>query len=144
MIKKLIITLVVVVLIFAGYKFLEYQGVFEGDIPLAPIEATETHGAYQMYSPELLARAETGKVIIFFYATWCPSCRSLDRDIRGNINDVPSDVTILIADYDNSADLKQKYGITTQHSFVQVDAEGNELNKWFGHPTLELILEELK
>lgn len=144
MAKKLIITIVVLAVLIAGYKYLEFRGVFEGDIPLAPIEATETHGAYEMYSPEKLSRAETGKVVIFFYATWCPSCRSLDRDIRGNIDNIPSDVTILIADYDNSAELKQKYGITTQHSFVQVDANGNELNKWFGHPTLERILEELK
>lgn len=144
MIKKLIITVVVIALLFVGYKFLEFHGVFEGDIPLVPIEATEVHGAYEPYAPEKLARAETGKVLIFFYASWCPSCRTLDRDIRGNIDNIPSDVTILIADYDNSAELKQKYGITTQHSFVQVDAQGNELNKWFGHPNLESLLEELK
>ena len=39
-------------------------------------------------------------------------------------------------------ELKQKYGITTQHTFVQVDADGNEVAKWTGSLTADEIAEQ--
>lgn len=70
--------------------------------------------------------------IIFFAAKWCPSCNTLDQDIQNNLSQIPSNVTIFNADYDQEQDLKVKYGVTIQHTLVQVDQNGNLINKWTG------------
>ncbi|MEZ4156816.1 MAG: thioredoxin family protein [Candidatus Paceibacterota bacterium] len=97
---------------------------------------------YQEYSEEALASVEGP--VLFFHAVWCPTCKSLDNDIMANLSDIPSDVTILKVDYDSYTDLKKKYGVTTQHTLVQVDNEGNLINKWLGSPTLEALLAKVQ
>ncbi|NCS87109.1 hypothetical protein CO050_00135 [Candidatus Roizmanbacteria bacterium CG_4_9_14_0_2_um_filter_38_17] len=52
------------------------------------------------------------------------------QSVQTNFGKIPSDVTILKTDYDTATDLKAKYNITMQDSFVQVDNEGNEISKW--------------
>jgi hypothetical protein len=42
-------------------------------------------------------------------------------------------------DYDTSNDLKTKYGVTYQHTFVQIDSSGNAITKWVGGDTAALI-----
>ena len=97
---------------------------------------THGGGSYIAYSPEKIALAQTGKVVLFFHAAWCPTCRALDADIRAHLKDIPAGVTILDVDYDTSGVLKQKYGVTYQHTLVQVDAAGKQLAKWSASPTL--------
>ena len=64
-------------------------------------------GSYESYAPEKLAFAETGNVVLFFHASWCPSCRALEKDIKENLGVIPTDLRILKVDYDNSKELKQ-------------------------------------
>lgn len=97
-------------------------------------------GAYEVYSADKLAKANDGKVVLFFRASWCPTCKAADADIRAHLGAIPGNVTILDVDYDTHADLKKKYGVTYQHTFVQVDAQGNALKKWSGSPTLAAIV----
>lgn len=101
-------------------------------------------GVYEAYSAEKLARAESGDVVLFFHASWCPYCRALDTDIEKNLNNIPENVSILKVDYDKEADLKKKYGVTYQHTFVQVDKDGNMIKKWSGSATLARLLAEIK
>jgi peroxiredoxin len=89
-------------------------------------------GSYESYAPEKLARANEGDVVLFFRADWCPTCRAADADIRANLSDIPAGLTILDVDYDTATALKQKYIVTYQHTFVLVDAAGNQLAKWSG------------
>ena len=35
-------------------------------------------------------------------------------------------------DFDTVTDLRREYGVTQQHTFVQVGADGEELAKWTG------------
>lgn len=98
---------------------------------------------YQAYGQDKLAFANDGNVVIFFRASWCPSCKALDESIKANINTIPENLLILDADYDVETEMKQKYGVTTQHSLVQVDAEGNMIQKWAGGSTLDSIVEKL-
>jgi|GEM_PF-243068 len=93
--------------------------------------AMQTAGSYEDYAPEKLAKANTGKVVLFFYATWCPTCRAADKALTGAPS-IPAGLTILKADYDTQTALKKKYGVTTQDTFVQVDAQGTMLKKWSG------------
>jgi thiol-disulfide isomerase/thioredoxin len=63
------------------------------------------------------------RTVLFFNAAWCPSCRSTDGEINQNLSKIPSDLLILGVDYDSAKDLKVKYGVTSQHTFVLVDAQ---------------------
>lgn len=110
----------------------------------AAATATIRKGSYEKYDQSKLAYAKDGKVVIFFRAGWCPTCQGIDSDIKAHLGDIPNNVTILDLDYDNSTVLKQKYGVTYQHTFVQVDANGNLIKKWSGSPTLESLLAQVQ
>jgi thiol-disulfide isomerase/thioredoxin len=100
-------------------------------------------GSYETYAPAKLAKAGSGDVVLFFRASWCPTCKALDSDIQANLSDIPGDVTILDVDYDTETDLKKKYGVTYQHTLVQVDADGNLIKKWSGSPTLDSLISQI-
>lgn len=102
-------------------------------------------GSYESYSASKIALATaTHDVVLFFRASWCPTCIAVDKDIRANVSAIPESLTILDVDYDNSTELKKKYGVTYQHTFVQVDAQGNLIKKWNGSPTLASLVTEVK
>lgn len=115
----------------------------EGDTMMKEGEAMMA-GQYIPYAADKLALAETGKVVLFFRASWCPTCKAVDADIKAHLKDIPKDVTILDVNYDDSTALKQKYGVTHQHTFVQVDAKGNLITKWSASPTLAAIVTNIK
>ncbi len=77
--------------------------------------------------------------VLFFAASWCPTCREADKNLTAAQDDLPAGLTVVKVDYDSATDLRQKYGVTVQHTFVQVDADGNELAKWVGSYTPEEI-----
>ena len=99
---------------------------------------------YEPYAADKIAFAKTGKVVLFFHAPWCPYCRSADADITKNLSAIPSGLLVLKTDYDSSVDLKKKYGVTYQHTFVQVDEKGNMITKWSGSSTLADLVSHLK
>jgi thiol-disulfide isomerase/thioredoxin len=73
-------------------------------------------GVYEAYNPEKIAMAEHNKVVLFFYAPWCPTCQSVDKEINANPASIPKSLIILKTDYDSMKDLKKKYGVTYQHT----------------------------
>lgn len=99
--------------------------------------ATNTTGAgsYSDYDQAKLANALTGKVVLNFSAPWCPICREADKNFKAS--KTPDGLTLLKVDYDSSTALKRKYGVTYQHTFVQVDKDGNLLKKWSGSTTYD-------
>lgn len=117
---------------------------FQNEETLNSNAANVVVGSYESYAPEKLAYTETGNAVLFFQASWCPTCRALDKDIKENLSNIPADLKILTVDYDNSQELKQKYGVTTQHTLVQVDKDGNMISKWSGSPTLLSLVAQIK
>lgn len=97
-------------------------------------------GSYKDYSSELVAseQAAGNKVVLFFHAPWCPFCKAADKAFKENLNEIPTGVTILKTDYDSNTELKKKYGVTYQHTFVQIDNQGNTVTKWNGGDIAEL------
>ncbi|QQS60321.1 redoxin domain-containing protein [Candidatus Falkowbacteria bacterium] len=91
-------------------------------------------GMYGNYSESTVAeeQAKGNKVVLFFYAPWCPFCRSADQAFNNRTSEIPSGVTVLKTDYDSNSDLKKKYAVTYQHTFVQIDTDGNGISKWTG------------
>ncbi len=106
--------------------------------------SVNTSGTYESYADSKLAKAEVGDVVLFFRASWCPTCRRLDKDIKENLSNIPSTLTILDVDYDNSKALQQKYGVTYQHTLVQVDKDGNLIKKWSGSPDLDALVSQVQ
>jgi thiol-disulfide isomerase/thioredoxin len=101
-------------------------------------------GLYAPYEASKLAMANSGDVVLFFKASWCPSCRALDSHIKANLESIPSGLTILELDYDTATTLKQQYGVTTQHTLVQVDANGKLIKKWNGGSTVASIVDQIQ
>jgi len=97
-------------------------------------------GNYETYSAEKLARADTGKVILFFHASWCPTCRAHDSEIMKNLESIPGGVHILKLNFDTETELRKKYGVTVQHTLVQVNSSGDQITKWSGGNTLASVL----
>lgn len=95
------------------------------------VDAWASTGSYAPYTADAVANA-SGKVVLAFFAEWCPSCVAADKDLMANGGDIPSDLTVLKVNYDDSDDLKEKYNITAQHTFVQVDSAGELIKKWRG------------
>ncbi|MEO5691317.1 MAG: thioredoxin family protein [Candidatus Saccharimonadales bacterium] len=98
-------------------------------------------GSYTAYDQAKLANAEKGDVVIFFHAGWCPKCRESDKNFTADAT--PDGLTLLKVDYDNSTELKQKYGVTMQHTYVQVDKDGNEIKQWNGSYTYDDLKSQL-
>jgi thiol-disulfide isomerase/thioredoxin len=121
---------------------MEKTSVMEGgDVDAMPNdEVMMKVGSYEAYSADKLARAEIGDVVLFFHASWCPSCRGLNANIESNLKSIPEGVSILKLNYDTETELKKKYGVTTQHTLVQVDANGNMIKKWSGGGSLDAVL----
>lgn len=115
------------------------QGMMEGEESVMM-----SGGTYEAYDASKLAMADTGDVVLFFHASWCPTCRALDSDIMENSENIPAELTILKVDYDERGDLKKQYGVTTQHTMVQVDAQGNEITKWVGSNTLAELTSQVQ
>ncbi len=104
----------------------------------------ESYREYSKDSFEVNAGKKTR--MLFFYADWCPTCRPVDADIKANLDKIPKDVEIIRVNYnDTSTDsdeekLAAKYGITYQHTFVQIDSAGNEVTKWNGGDFDKLVM----
>lgn len=108
------------------------------------VELEAKAGSYLSYDPIFLGRAKTGKVVLFFKAGWCHTCQDVDVDITARLNEIPVGTTILKVDYDGAAELRKKYGVTYQHTFVQVDESGAMIKKWSGSPTLADLSAEIQ
>jgi thiol-disulfide isomerase/thioredoxin len=116
----------------------------ETEVAVDPVVTTAAAGSFTDYDPALLANAESGDVVLFFHASWCPSCRALENDLNENLSEIPGDVTILQVDYDSATELKRQYGVVRQHTLVRVDADGNEIGKLTGLTnTLDQVLAQL-
>jgi thiol-disulfide isomerase/thioredoxin len=104
---------------------------------------TKQPGSYLTFedyeaSKERFADAD---VVLFFNANWCSTCKIARDNIESNLESIPSNLAIVVVDFDNETYLRKKYGVTIQHTFVQIDKDGNLLAKWAGSTTAEEIAE---
>ena len=105
--------------------------------------AMTTEGAWvdqADYEADAAAFHESGDVVLFFNASWCPTCQSTVKSL--DAEGVPAGLTVVSVDYDAATELKKQYGITVQHTFVQVDEAGTELAKFTGSTSGEDIAEQ--
>ncbi len=81
----------------------------------------------------------TSKRVLFFAASWCPTCRGADAEFKAKLSEIPKDVVIYKTDYDLETALKKKYGISHQHTFVYVNAKADAIKKWSGGAIAEIL-----
>lgn len=100
---------------------------------------------YVPYSKEVLDETTDKRRVLFFYASWCPQCIPADKNFQANSGQIPKDVVLIRVNYnDPETDAEEKalateYGVTYQHTYVQIDASGNEVAKWNGGQIEELL-----
>lgn len=124
----------------AGSQPMPVEAAIPTGEPLAD-DAVETAGSYVTLSDYAADKAayDEGTVVLFFHASWCPTCKTTEENLNADPASIPEGLAIVKIDFDDSDDLRQRYGVTTQHTFVQVDADGNELAKWSGTLTAQGI-----
>ncbi len=114
------------------------DGVIEGVFDNGTTTKEIVEGEYSAYSENKVSRANDGaKVVLFFNASWCPTCQSVDRELTSS--EIPEGLLILSVDYDSYITLKKEYEVTYQHTFVQVDGDGNMIKKWSGGDLKNII-----
>lgn len=102
---------------------------------------TATAGSYitlDQYRQNQAAYAQNN-VVLFFNASWCPSCQRAVKNLDGAKSNFPAGLTVVSVDYDENSALKKEYGVTTQHTFVQIAPDGAAIKKWSGSETVEAI-----
>lgn len=102
-------------------------------------DAAQSVSRYISYSKDTYDQAAAKKRVLYFHATWCPICKVVDEELTEKADQIPSGTVVLKTDYDSETELKKKYGVTYQHTFVQVDAEGKKVTAWNGGGVRELM-----
>ena len=81
--------------------------------------------------------------VLFFHASWCPICKSANQTLATWYSDGKGLLTVYKIDYDNEKMLKQKYGVTYQHTFVKINGNGNVIKSVTG-PSDDVLKDLLK
>lgn len=104
--------------------------------------ASQSYITYDQYQASKDKYADS-KVVLFFNAKWCPACRAINEALTSDPGKIPTKTTVVSVDYDQHTDLRQRYGVTTQHTFVQIDTNGEETRQWVS-TSVDALLKELQ
>ncbi len=103
-------------------------------------DTPDANGSYTVYSESAVSSALAAgkKVILFFHAPWCPTCKAADANFLKET--APVNTIVFKTDYDSNVALKKKYGVTYQHTFVSLNTDGSLKKKMSGADTFaELV-----
>jgi len=146
--KALLFIVLIAVAVGAGYTLLPRSPQPQPEQAAADVirpaeqestPAPVTDSRYVPYSETAFARSAGKRRVYFFHAVWCPTCKAANEDFTANEDRIPSDVVVLKTDYDTQTELKKRYNITYQHTFVQVDTDGNQVAFWSGGGVDDLL-----
>lgn len=111
-----------------------------------PDESTASAaGRYLSYDEYQASSAEFkgSDVVLFFNADWCSTCKLARDNFQASLNQIPNDLTLVVVDFDTAVDVKKKYGVTFQHTFVHISDSGASLHKWSGSVSFTEIVEQI-
>ncbi len=151
----LIFSVLAVILIGSGYFIIQNKSTPSLSDSHTPTNIT-TNGTsnnsankvtegYLSYSTSILTQTKDRKRILYFYANWCPICRPADVEFKANQDKIPSDTVVIRVNYNDSdtdgeeKQLAQQYGVSYQHTYVQIDENGDEVTRWNGGALKELL-----
>ena len=104
--------------------------------------ATGQYISYDEYQASS-AKFKGSDVVLFFNADWCSTCKLARDNFQASLDQIPNNLTLVVVDFDNSIDLKKKYGVTYQHTFVHISDSGASLHKWSGSVSFTEIVEQI-
>lgn len=150
MVKKLFfITLVVLGILGAIWTMRQQAGaapstaeVSQTPQPTAasqPSQINQDQLRYVEYTPSLYAQLANRRRVLFFAAGWCGTCQQAELDFEKRSAELPPDVTVFRVNYDAEKELNRKYGVTSQHTFVVVDGQGNMVEIWNGGDVDDIV-----
>ena len=114
-------------------------------IAVNPPKETSNSNKYVEYSRAAYDESAHQRRVLFFYADWCSTCRPADASLQKNVDRFPNDLVVIRVNYNDNAtdqeekELAAKYGITYQHTFIQVDVQGNVVTRWNGGEIDQLL-----
>ncbi|MGB2110608.1 MAG: thioredoxin domain-containing protein [Patescibacteria group bacterium] len=97
---------------------------------------------YVDYSQNELNNSNEEFLILFFHAAWCPSCKAFEEKILSE--EIPENIKFLKVDYDSQAELRKKYNVVSQTTFVLVNSDGELRKRWIGSRDLQDILTQFE
>lgn len=91
---------------------------------LSPTTGKKTGGVYTAYYDGVVGNGQTS--VLFFYAAWCPYCRTHDTALNAWYNGDPNPaISTYKIDFDTAEALKAQFGVVQQDTFVVIDGQGN-------------------
>jgi thiol-disulfide isomerase/thioredoxin len=98
--------------------------------------------SYETYSaaPE---KYSASKVVLFYNAYWCSTCKAARDGFESGLDEIPEDLTIVLVDFDENTEMRKKHDVIVQHTFIQIDSAGNELQRWYGSTLVSEISEKV-
>lgn len=96
----------------------------------------KSSASYLAFSDGVIGNGQTS--VLFFHASWCPSCRQGDKDLASIYGKGTAKISTYKVDYDSETALKQQYGVTYQHTFVLIDGKGNAIKTMQGATAAQL------
>ena len=99
-------------------------------------------GVFKKYGGSIIGDYQY--TVLFFTAEWCPSCIIAQKNIEEFKSTIPTDVMIVAVDYDQNKELREKYAVNKQHTFVLLDCDHVEMTKWENSSSVNEIIEHIK
>lgn len=98
-------------------------------------------GTYTAYQDGIIGNGK--RSLLFFHASWCPICQRADGELKSIYGEGGVPINTYKIDYDSAKQLKERYGVTYQHTFVLIDEQGNPLQVMQG-PTEDYLRQVLR
>lgn len=118
-----------------GFASAQEPAVMEGPSDDAA-PAAAVSASYEAYTDAVL---QDGNVkVLFFHAAWCPECKRHDGVLQSWLPSEEFTRSVYKVDYDTAKELKAKFGVVYQHTFVVVDGQGNKISSKQGPTEAEL------
>jgi peptide methionine sulfoxide reductase msrA/msrB len=80
-------------------------------------------------------------IVLFFHADRCPACIAAEKSFLAS--GIPDGLTILKVDFDTATELRKKYTVLSQTSFVLIQPDGTMIKRWVWGRTIQDIIEKI-
>src|SRR5687768_3143081 len=67
-----------------------------------PTSDTGAVGQYVPHTKNALNNVNGRRVVLFFYANWCPTCKPVDEVLTKSLSKLPEDVVVIRVNYNDS------------------------------------------
>ena len=145
MVKNPILIIIAVSVIGLGYFIFSPKSTPQVEPLVNQNMDVQQPSRYVEYSKAALDKAADERRVLFFYANWCSTCAPANASFEKNMSKIPADLTLIRINYNDTEtdeeekELARKYGVTYQHTFIQIDKDGTEITKWNGGAINELL-----